>query len=223
MNIKTATPAQIDTEIANLSLQVFSLDAKRERIVNNVLSHAGFRQYVSATWATRRSGYQNTGTFEQAVTTLREYYTAVQKWRDSGYAVSLRVERLSNYSGEVDVDEAISDKADLEQKIEGLRKQIIELQSEWIERGRWTRMFMVTSSAGHIHSSTNCKTTRPTTGFGWMPEYSGLTEAQLLEKLGAHAEAACTICYPNAPVKTKAKKITVAKAEKMIAGPVLKD
>jgi len=220
-NITEATPIQVDTEIAKLSLQVYLLRNKLERVIDNVLSHAGLRQYVSATWATRRSSYKTTGTFDEAIEILRTYYAAVEVWRESGYATSLMPARLSNYSGEVDIEKSISEKASLEAEIDGLRKQIAELDDEWVRRGRWARMFLVTSSAGHIHRNTYCNARRSTT-YGWMPEYSGLNEAELLAQLGDHAEAACTDCYPTAPVNTK-KKLTVAKAEKLVAGPVITD
>ena len=34
----------------------------------------------------------------------------------------------------------------------------------------WSRFFLVTSSTGHVHSSTSCSTCRPTTTYGWLPE-----------------------------------------------------
>jgi hypothetical protein len=58
----------------------------------------------------------------------------------------------------------------------------------------WSRFFLVQ----HIHSSTSCSSFRPTTKIGWLPDVSGLTEA---EAVAAHGATLCTICFPSAPVE----------------------
>jgi hypothetical protein len=63
----------------------------------------------------------------------------------------------------------------------------------------WSRFFMV--PGGHIHSSMNCSTCNKgshRTAFGWLPELSGLSEA---EAVAANGPVLCTICYPSAPVE----------------------
>jgi hypothetical protein len=59
----------------------------------------------------------------------------------------------------------------------------------------WNRFFLVQD--GHIHSSMNCSTCYVTTRFSWLPELSGLTEADAVE---AYGEILCSICFPSAPV-----------------------
>ena len=67
------------------------------------------------------------------------------------------------------------------------------------DRGRWSRFFMVTSSAGgHIHSSMSCSTCHPTTRYGWLPELSGLTERDAVD---AEGPLLCSVCYPSAPTE----------------------
>lgn len=78
----------------------------------------------------------------------------------------------------------------------------------------WSRFFLVTSSAGHIHSSMSCSTCRPTTTYGWLPELSGHTEAEAVE---AHGPALCSVCFASAPVEWVGGKITKAQAEKRAA------
>jgi hypothetical protein len=79
----------------------------------------------------------------------------------------------------------------------------------------WSRFFLVTSSAGHVHSSMHCSTCYPTTTYGWMPELSGKTEAEAVDELGP---TLCTVCFPSAPVDwTAGKKLTRAQAEKRAA------
>ena len=62
----------------------------------------------------------------------------------------------------------------------------------------WTRFFLVQ----HIHSSQHCSSFRPRTRIGWLPDVSGLTEA---EAVAAHGEALCTICFPSAPTALTTK------------------
>jgi hypothetical protein len=86
----------------------------------------------------------------------------------------------------------------------------------------WSRFFVVTSSTGHIHSSQSCHTCRPTTAFGWLPDMSGLSEADALVKLfekggDRAASALCSVCFPNAPVEHVGGKITKSMAEEMAA------
>lgn len=43
----------------------------------------------------------------------------------------------------------------------------------------------------------SCSTCFPTTQFGWVTEFSGKDEAEIVAAAG---EGACTVCYPSAPV-----------------------
>ncbi len=61
----------------------------------------------------------------------------------------------------------------------------------------WSRFFLVTSSNGHIHRWMNCSTCRVTTTFGWLPNLSGLTDAEAV----AHPDGGpylCQVCFPAA-------------------------
>jgi hypothetical protein len=63
----------------------------------------------------------------------------------------------------------------------------------------WSRFYLVTSSAnGHIHRDTHCSTCRWGTEYAWLPELSGLTEADAVAEYG---EILCSVCYPSAPVE----------------------
>lgn len=75
----------------------------------------------------------------------------------------------------------------------------------------WSRFFLVTSSAGHVHSSMSCSTCRMTTTYGWLPELSGLTEADAVAELGP---ALCSVCFPDAPVEMVGGKVKRAEAER---------
>lgn len=99
---------------------------------------------------------------------------------------------------------------ELERKLERLNEHVVtvdslesELQtfdSEWVRRGRWPRAFLATGGSGHVHSSRACSTCNKgeePTRFAWMTEYSGQSEAEIVDAAG---ERACTVCYPSAPV-----------------------
>jgi len=63
----------------------------------------------------------------------------------------------------------------------------------------WSRFFIVPD--GHIHSSMgcySCNNGQSPTQFGWLPQLSGLTEADAVE---AHGATLCTLCFPEAPVE----------------------
>ena len=77
----------------------------------------------------------------------------------------------------------------------------------------WSRFFLVTSSAGHVHSSMHCSTCTPTTTFAPVVALSGQDEAAAVEMLGS---TLCTVCFPSAPVEGKVKKVTKAQAAKLL-------
>jgi hypothetical protein len=77
----------------------------------------------------------------------------------------------------------------------------------------WSRFFVVTSSTGHIHSNMRCSTCRWTTTFGWLPNLSGLTEADAVAECGP---ALCSVCFPSAPLDHFGK-LTAAQARKLAA------
>ena len=62
----------------------------------------------------------------------------------------------------------------------------------------WSRFFIV--QGGHIHSTMSCSTCnngKHPTDFGWLPQLSGLTEA---DAVAEHGAILCTVCFPSAPV-----------------------
>lgn len=87
--------------------------------------------------------------------------------------------------------------AELEDQAAPLRAEANELEELW-RTERWSRFYLVTNNNGHIHRSTGCSTCRINTQFAWLPELSGLTEADAVEAYGA---ILCTVCFPSAPVE----------------------
>jgi hypothetical protein len=67
----------------------------------------------------------------------------------------------------------------------------------------WARYWLVTTSDGHIHSSTGCCTChkgKSRTGFALVPYLSGRPVEDAVADLGP---ALCTACYPSAPVESR--------------------
>lgn len=79
---------------------------------------------------------------------------------------------------------------------------------------RWTRAFLVLNTGGHVHSSRACSTCFATTQYGWLPQVSGMDEAQVVEYAGSDA---CTICYPSAPVEALSRFRSVFHASEVEA------
>jgi hypothetical protein len=94
-----------------------------------------------------------------------------------------------------------------------LQNEIEEMEAEYTG---WSRVFLVTSSAGHIHRSMHCATCFPSTGYGWLPELSGLTEAEAVE---AHGPALCSVCFSSAPIEDTGHKITASRAQELVWSP----
>ena len=82
-------------------------------------------------------------------------------------------------------------------KIEALEAEAAPYVAVYNER-RWSRFFLVLNSNGHIHRDTSCSTCFITTEFGWLPNLSGLTEADAVADQG---EILCSVCFPSAPVE----------------------
>jgi hypothetical protein len=94
-----------------------------------------------------------------------------------------------NYSARIDALEA--KRLPLAAEADTLRQAAKDLDRA--EYKGWTRFFLVK----HIHRSEYCSSFRPTTRVGWLPEVSGLTEA---EAVAQYDETLCTKCFTTAPV-----------------------
>ena len=108
-----------------------------------------------------------------------------------------------------------------EDRLDELRPQlgVLELESarlsaEFDRRGGWSRFYLVIG--GHVHASMECSTCFDTTQFAWLPEQSGKTEAEIVDAAG---DAACTVCFPSAPVADpgQPRKNTLETAEQRTA------
>lgn len=207
-------PREIDTELAALYGKTYKINDTINRLMNRVLDHSGLRKYVSANHRTGKSSYQVTGTFEDGVALLEAHEAAWGAYRASGYTnEALRPAPLSNYAGSVNVAETVRDRKAAFVELDATLRNIDALDDVYRDH-RWNRFFLVTSSAGHVHSSMHCHTCKPTTTYGWLPQLSGKSEEEAVEQLGT---VLCSVCFPSAPVAHTGGKITKAKAAKLAA------
>lgn len=98
-----------------------------------------------------------------------------------------------------------------------LTEEAKPLEAIYADEGGWSRFFLVTNTNGHIHADTSCSTCYATTLFSWLPELSGLTEADAVESYG---EILCSVCFPSAPAEWtngESKATKEAKAERAAA------
>jgi hypothetical protein len=91
----------------------------------------------------------------------------------------------------------------LEIEIAELQNEMFPYNAEFTRRGGWSRFFLVTNGNGHIHTSMYCDTCFPTTQFAWLPQYSGMTQEEIVER---ETYRCCTVCLPLAPAEQQAAR-----------------
>jgi hypothetical protein len=194
LDLTTATPVEIDTELARLYDEHASIAARLDVAID------ALHTYTGSTYTRGRFGRMYDRDTDQALAAADsgEGVKSHYRRRATEYAAkvrSLRVEIAANLDAQA------------------------PLHAEY-RRRPWTRAFVViTSGKGHVHKSMECHTCYATTQFAWMPAFSGKDEAEIIEAAGSDA---CTICYPNAPVTTRERarslwtKDEIARAEARI-------
>ena len=91
------------------------------------------------------------------------------------------------------------------------------LNAEWVRRGRWSRLYLVDNSGGHVHHTMRCKTCYPTTRFVWLPEYSDKPAAEVVADAGA---LTCLDCFGSVrETILRERGIDPAKAKTKIEAP----
>jgi hypothetical protein len=117
---------------------------------------------------------------------------------------------------------------DLRGKSHLVNDLIVALEKEYRRRGGWMRVFAVNNSNGHFHRTRRCRNTYDTTDWVWMPELSGLTNAEVVDRTG---KMSCLTCFAGqreeiekgreatvfTPAQAKAREEQAAAAEKKAA------
>lgn len=166
MNVTTASPVEIDTEIQRLEVELGRLGSQRASAVYSIRRAAGQRQD------------RHTGLWDGA---LDDAIAAVE----AGTIVSYN-QRSAN--------SALTALRELDVEMATLRDQIAPLDAEYIRRGRWSRVYLVTNSNGHVHSHTRCRNCYASTSYYWVTELSGSTDAEVVAQAGGQS---CLTCYDS--------------------------
>jgi hypothetical protein len=118
---------------------------------------------------------------------VNEKVIEYRKKRDG--AIKMVAQGYKHYANSIERHEAKI--AEFEPQAQALREVAVDMEEEY---EGWSRFFLVQ----HIHKSQYCSSFRPSTRIGWLPDVSGLTEAEAVAEYGA---ILCTICFPSAPVE----------------------
>jgi predicted secreted protein len=189
MDLNTATPVEIDTELARLWGEINGRLERIQRSMGDLHRIAGDKgRWVNAS----RKAYELSDA--QAEAKVREFIATGDEYSTRSARSIIEM-----------IDEARDFNAQDESAVQ-------VLEAEYENRGRWSRFFLVTSSNGHIHSSMHCSTCGIRTKFAWLPGASGQTEAEAIAERDKLDSAAllCTVCFPNAPVKWTEKPADAA-------------
>lgn len=182
MDLMTASPVEIDTRLAELERKDADLTREIKSAIGDLRMALGHRREAVRT----RSGKV-------------EHVFLISAYDAERQAVAIMAE---NPHAAENVHAAYALLHELRQGVLVNRAERTAISVEFQRRGGWTRAFSVTD--GHIHSSRSCHTCFVTTSFYWLPEVSGMDEAEIVELAG---ERACTVCYPSAPVQPKPCRI----------------
>lgn len=200
----TQTPLEIDTELAAAWTERYGLEDRQARNATHLQRLAG------AEFHYRRSQRVTDMTADEAHAIVAAKAAELNP-EDGGYGYT-RWPLGQGGSRLGQANEALAAWDELEDALADLDDRIAELEAAYTG---WSRFYLVTSSAGHVHSSMGCSSCNPRTRYGWLPELSGKAEAEAVEDLGP---TLCTVCFPSAPVEwTEGKKLTKAAAAKRIA------
>lgn len=171
-NLSTATPVEIDTELARLYGENADARFKSAQAASS-LHYAADDEYN--TRYNPRSGWK------MALIDVIE---------------AVRVVAAGETYKATEAQRALDSYTAAHQKVMEIREAMSPLNAEY-RRRPWTRAFLVQNAGGHVHSSMECSTCFDTTQFAWMTAYSDKPEVEIVEAAG---EKACTVCYPSAPV-----------------------
>jgi hypothetical protein len=105
---------------------------------------------------------------------------------------------------------------DLVERTNTIAHEMDDLDAIYAAAGGWSRFFIVTNPGGHIHRTAGygeapCSTCYPTTQYRWLPEISGLTEADAVAKIGPRL---CSVCFPSAPVEHRDGELHATREER---------
>jgi len=139
----------------------------------------------------------------------QELKLATRAAQDARREATLEAERRARYAGDGDqsmldyLDGKARERAELRQEAAAAYANAGNARHRAIQEARaadsslyegWQRFWLVE----HIHGNYDCPSLKPTSDRRWLPDVSGLSEA---EAVAAHGPRLCTRCFPSAPVE----------------------
>lgn len=238
MNYSQATPRQIDTILAKAYFDRSQAREVLRRTTGRACDNLGYRIEEGSRFVTSEmkfgKSYQTVWVDLEAVesVTFDEYkhITMIDgvKVNEHGWdgrqatAEIVRKYHTRNFTevakiiadSKPEVAEALKTLVDIEAVIEAC-------ESEFKARGGWSRFYLVTSSQGHIHSSTNCSSCNKGQYATTFALVCDLSDAQVSEAVDIFGAALCSVCFPEAPVEfVDEVKITQAQATAYFEGGI---
>lgn len=199
MDLTTATPVEIDTKLAEINTATREAQAKADSAWNSVVRAA--TRYVGKEGKWERVG-RKTVALKATDEEIKEALVEAAEFEGQDItALPTATERVKAWNGR-DLIEAQAAFEEIADKVPAIKATALPYEAEYVQRGGWSRFFLVTSSAGHIHSSQSCSTCNLRTTYGWYPDFSGQTMAEAIaawDERGS-AEVLCSTCFPDAPV-----------------------
>lgn len=176
MDLKTQTPPQIDTMLSEAYGTLATAAAHQK--MSQASLHYAVGDHKRYSYQGRRKVETWSLTFDEVIDFD---YDSLMPWDQVSY------------------DKAFEMLNEAEAQMLAARKEIKTLDAEYARRGGWSRFFLV--PGGHIHKDMHCPTCNKMgqlTDFSWLPELSGLIEA---DAVAVHGAILCTVCFPSAPVE----------------------
>lgn len=201
-----STQVEHDTRLAEMFGEMSKAQAAVSSAAASFCATMGGRSgYIG-----RRPAMVKPGTRNPTYASYRDEMNAVDAF-ELFEAMTAEQQQARNLSYRMSPAEAAAKLAEKRDAMTAIAEEIRKFEEAYTG---WSRFFVVTSSAGHIHSSRSCSTCRMTTTFGWLPALSGQTET---EAVGEFGSVLCSVCFPSAPVAWQGGKLTKSAAAKAAA------
>jgi hypothetical protein len=183
VNITTAAPAEIDFRIQELDIEGARLRSRIDTAKNSLRLAIGQKRETIPSRIQPGSGGWPTS-FEVALQTARALPAGTPN--ADGY--------LRTFPGQGTVGVLLGTYDDLITESAKLGEAQARLQAEYIRRGGWSRVYLVTNSNGHVHNTTGCRNCYVTTSYFWVTELSGASDEQVVAQAGART---CLSCFDS--------------------------
>ncbi len=185
-DLTTATPPQVDEVIRTVQLDAAALYARVDALVGKL--HAAMGEVKHQTEEVIGHDFRNRPKYATAWPTTDTEVLAAARALPAGtptQGYTYGVETIGEILAPIDA------------AFDGIvEAEAVEFtcNAEFNRRGGWTRFYRVDNAGGHVHTTTACRTTYPTTAWQWPTNLSGGDGAQVVEYAGP---LTCLVCFPN--------------------------